>query len=463
MRYKIKNIPKYLNHNSLKATLITNLEIEKKDLKLIHKPGQDFAIIIVKNPLSIDNIKLNNNLCKISLCNVQIKNDLDQEEKEIDIRDLVTPLWKLTYEEQLRYKKNNLEKFYKKEIEYHHTNNLYRNNCQFGVGLNELNEPTVGFRAKYNKSCPDKVYEIDKCINVSPKMKQIINELNDKFRKQPELIYLKSKNQGYIRNIMIRESKDDIIVLIQIFDDEQIQNSFEANKFAETYSILNAFLQNQNILNIYIQFQTSAFNGFIPSNIHPISGSKLLIESLLEYKFEVSFFTFFQVNVEIASKISQSISKKGFQNKTLLDLCCGSGFFGIMLNKYFEKVIGIEINQECIEQAHRNIEINNIKNYSVRMEDVDKASFDEPCTIILDPPRAGVSKKTIQNIRNNKEINEIFYVCCAYKNSYQNILDLCKEESQRYKNKPFILQSIEGFDMFPFTEDSEVLIHLKRN
>lgn len=465
MRYKIKNIPKYLDYATIKTTLTTKLNIDKKSIKLLHKPRQDYAIFLTTEPINIDTIEIGNNPCKIILStiiettlNSNIKTDTDA-----DIRDLVTPLYKTAYNDQIVMKQKEIESFYKVKIEYYKTTNMYRNNCQFGVGFNINNEPVVGFRAKYNGQVPNLVYAIDGCINVSDNMKNIVKYIGDELRKKPELVYNRVNETGYISNVMIREAQSNAIVLLQIKDQGIIEENFRAGTLKDHYPVLAEFISTLKVNNLSLQFQYSKLNGFIPSEVYNVSGISILHEKIDGYMFEVSYFTFFQVNTDIANKICKVITEKGFKNTLLLDLCCGSGFFGIMLNKAFSKIIGIENNSECVKLAHLNIHNNNIHNYTIKLADVENEVFTEKCSVILDPPRAGVSKLTVQNLRANNGINEIFFICCAYKNSYKNIMDLCRVESKKYKNGAFVVRSVDAFDMFPNTEDSEILIHLTRN
>ena len=75
--------------------------------------------------------------------------------------------------------------------------------------------------------------------------------------------------------------------------------------------------------------------------------------------------------------------------------------------------MGIEIIEDAVIAAKRNADINNIENIKFicgRVEDyIDR--FNNIDLIIVDPPRSGLDKKTINNI---KRINpkEIIYVSC---------------------------------------------------
>lgn len=461
MRYKIRNIPRFLNHTSIKTAIMEELHLEKGDIKLLYKPNQDYGIIVLKSPIDAREIKIHNSLCKITPTSTKSR-ETQPRDVQIDIRDQVTPLWKQSYAEQIARKKGEIESFYKKPVKYHTTEQFYRNNCQFGVGFDLLNNPIVGFRAKYTKDYPNIVYDIRECVNVSPGMKKTVDGIVAALLPNPDLVFDAKTKCGFLRNIMIRECGEESIVLIQINDDGVIEGTFGTDLFDIEYLKLAGFLRELKIENLHIQFQSSVMNGFMPTRLYHISGIRFLTEKIGDFSFEISYFTFFQVNVDASIKICQAIIDKGFRNKVLLDLCCGSGFFGIMMSPFFDRIVGIEIDKECINQAHRNIENNKILNYTVKMADVESEVFNEDCTVILDPPRSGVSKKTIQNLRMNGGISEIFFICCAYKNSHQNIVDLCKEESKRYRNGPFVVKEIEAFDMFPYTEKSEILIHLVR-
>lgn len=447
--YKIKNLPKYLNHTSLKKLIEEEV---KMNIKLIYKQKTDYAII--KSEQEIENIEIaiRNNKCKIS----KHKNQKTIKKVSIetsDIRDRVTPLWKTSYAEQLEIKKAEIESFYKLQIIYHGTDSFYRNNCQFTFGYCD-EKACLGFKGNGSNN---KVYNIENCVNVSDTMKSKIDEVNKLIQDKKDIVYNTDTKLGYLRGLMVRESDFEQIALLQIHGENE-SNDQSTLKITDTH--VNNVLKHMPFNNLYVQFYNKAFNGFIPSEIHKYSGNEYLIHEIDGFKFKISFFSFFQINAQIASKICGRITSKLAKNNLLYDLCCGSGFFGIMLHKHFEKVVGIELNESAVQDAHFNINLNKIQNYEVIKGDISNFDLDIG-SALLDPPRGGVNKKFISKLRRSW-INEIFYISCDYKQSYQNIKDLCKDTSNQYPNKPFLIHSIEGFDMFPNTDKSEVLIHLTR-
>lgn len=91
-----------------------------------------------------------------------------------------------------------------------------------------------------------------------------------------------------------------------------------------------------------------------------LSGKGYYSETLNGLNFNVSPFAFFQVNTPVFEKILDEISSfaKIDQNTVLLDVCCGTGAIGLCLSKNAKKVIGVDIIAAAIENAKKNIELN---------------------------------------------------------------------------------------------------------
>jgi len=45
----------------------------------------------------------------------------------------------------------------------------------------------------------------------------------------------------------------------------------------------------------------------------------------------------------------------------LLDICCGTGSIGIALSDYFDKVFGVDIVEEAIKDADKNVKLNSLE------------------------------------------------------------------------------------------------------
>ena len=316
----------------------------------------------------------------------------------------------LNYPEQLAYKKEKVINIFKKygditvnpnivfDKEWHYRNKITLQAENNKIGL---------FKSKSNE-----IVEIDECLLISNSMNELI-----KFIK--ENIKLAGINQ-----IMLREANNQHMVVFK----GNIDNT-EALK-----------LKNK-VDSIYI-------------NNNHIYGTKEVTTTLEKYTFKISKDSFFQVNhnqtIKLYNKVKEYLNKK----KKILDLYCGTGSIGIYVSDNCQSILGIEINKQAIKDANINKKINNIENISFKCGDVANiiTSKDKYDTIIVDPPRSGLSKKT-RKILLEISTNYIIYVSC---NPITLVRDI-KELSSKYE-----LKDITLFDLFPNTyhvESISLLIH----
>ena len=173
-----------------------------------------------------------------------------------------------------------------------------------------------------------------------------------------------------------------------------------------------------------------------------------------KYKFKVNLNSFFQINPYTYEKMFNHIKKLISSNDVLLDLYSGVGVFSILLSENCKKIYGIEINENSYKNALENKKINNLENIDFMLGKVEdnlpkiKEKID---TIIVDPPRNGLSKTTIKQIININP-KKIIYVSC-------NPMTLSRDLN--LLNSNYNLESIKAFDMFPKTNHVECVCKLK--
>lgn len=302
-----------------------------------------------------------------------------------------------TYEKERKLKKEYLEKLFNRKINYLNTKNIY--NYRNKVTLHVMN----GILGLYN----DKTHNICKithCKLLKPKINQIINEL-------------KNYKLNNINEIIIKEINNKTMTIIR-------------GNPKENFNSLNTD-------SLYI-------------NDILVKGDKTLIDNINGIKYNISPNSFYQINQEgmitIYNKAKEYI-KKG--NK-LLDLYCGTGTIGIYLKDNFNEIIGCEINPSSIKDANENKNLNKIKNINFILNDAKniKGNFD---SIILDPPRSGLSKDVI-NFLNNSTSKNIVYISCNPKTLKRDIDLLSNYE----------LIDISCTDMFPRTKHVECVCLLSK-
>ena len=192
--------------------------------------------------------------------------------------------------------------------------------------------------------------------------------------------------------------------------------------------------------------------------------SNEIIEPTEEISFQANgnqFFydaqSFFQGNPFLIEPLIE-IAVGGANGETALDLYCGVGLFTLPLAKNFTKVIGVEGYERAVDFARRNVENARIENADVFCENVgdwlteNAAEMREIDFVLLDPPRAGTEKETIENLLKIKP-RVISYVSCE-----PSIL----ARDLRILMESYTIESITAVDLFPQTHHVETVVRLER-
>ncbi len=168
--------------------------------------------------------------------------------------------------------------------------------------------------------------------------------------------------------------------------------------------------------------------------------------------------SFFQGNPFLIEALIET-ALKDQTGKTALDLYCGVGLFTLPLARKFEKVYGVEANEKAIESAKKNIEHARLENAEVYAEPVgewlgDNAEkLNDVDFILLDPPRLGAEKETIEGILKIKP-EQISYVSCEPSTLARDLRMLCESVYE--------IESITAIDLFPQTHHVETVVILHR-
>jgi len=319
-----------------------------------------------------------------------------------------------TYEDSLSYKKKNLEDIISKyaNIKYNISIIPSPNNLAY---RNKITLKIINKEFGYYEPSSHNLIKIDKCLLAEPAINDFIPDIKYLNIEQGELTIRSNYNNELL--IWIK-SKVNIVPNI----------SYLKNK----HKIVGIVLNNK-----------------------PIYGESSFIEIINHQLFTVSYDSFFQINRHICSKIFNIIDENILPGETILDLYCGVGTLGINASKNAKKAFGIEIVKNAILNAITNSKINKRDNIYYMLGNVSTCLpkiKDKIDTIIVDPPRAGLDKKTKETIITFKS-PKIIYISC---NPMTLARDL-KELSSYYN-----VTNIFGLDMFPFTEHIESVCLLER-
>jgi len=170
---------------------------------------------------------------------------------------------------------------------------------------------------------------------------------------------------------------------------------------------------------------------------------------------------FFQVNWEQNRNMVRTVLDLAGvgEGDTVLDLYCGIGNFSLPLSKQANKVIGIESGYVAIEDARKNAQINGITNVEFIADDLQKGLKPllerklKADVIVLDPPRAGATLKTLERILAFVP-RKIVYVSC-------NPATLARD-LKFFHLFGFRLDRLQPVDMFPWTYHIECVAEMVR-
>ena len=145
--------------------------------------------------------------------------------------------------------------------------------------------------------------------------------------------------------------------------------------------------------------------------------------------------------------------------ETVLDLYCGIGNFALPLARKAARVVGIESGYSAIEDAGANAARNGITNAEFIADDLQKglkALLERKMradVIVLDPPRAGATLKTLERVLAFVP-QKIIYVSC-------NPSTLARD-LKYFHLFGFRLDRLQPVDMFPWTYHIECVAELAR-
>ena len=182
-----------------------------------------------------------------------------------------------------------------------------------------------------------------------------------------------------------------------------------------------------------------------------IIGPEKLTENVDNNEYTISPKSFWQSHINAPDLLLQQVMTEANiqQDEIVCDLYGGVGLFTLPISKLIGKngqVHLIEMNDTCIEDANNMFE--HIDNVFIHHGTVEQklGSVKKIDTIILDPPRNGVSKQ-VMNQMIEKKPHTIIYVSC-------NPSTLARDSKVLLDNK-YSLNNIVGLDLFPMTHHIE--------
>jgi len=291
----------------------------------------------------------------------------------------------------------------------------------------------------------DKVLDIKECFLQSAESNKIVNFTRKFFKSKNASIYSTHTHQGYLRYLVIKQASHTNNLMINLVTSEQNDEWMKkySEKLIEIVPTITTIVNNINNKKAATAFGEYEIKYF---------GDGFIYDKIGKYKFRISSNSFFQTNTIQAATLYQiALDYSELRGDEIVyDLYSGAGTISIFVSEKAKQVFSFEAIESAVKDARNNNKLNNINNVTHILADLDKSflpileqkSIPKPDVVLLDPPRAGMNPKTINDLKTLSP-GKIVYVSCNPATQARDIKLLAEAGYKLVKIKPV--------DMFPHT------------
>jgi 23S rRNA (uracil1939-C5)-methyltransferase len=310
----------------------------------------------------------------------------------------------------------------------------YRNKLEYTFG-DHGGELVLGFHARGRW---DLVVGVEDCLLASEPGNETRNRVRDWAQASGLDPYDRRSHQGLLRNLIVREGRRT----------GQLQ----------TRLVTSASEIPRPPVDLHTVIAGASGGTDGPTGA---LGSETLTEELSGLRLEISHSAFFQTNTEMAEQLYEvARDYAGLGGSELVfDLYCGIGTLSLVMARDAGDVWGLEIVPEAVTDAVRNAEANGLGNahfVAANARTGIRPLLEEagrPDVVVIDPPRAGLSKKIVRRVIECGAAR-IVYVSCNPTTLAPNVAQL--------GDAGYRLRRVRPVDMFPQTPHIECVALLER-
>lgn len=299
----------------------------------------------------------------------------------------------------------------------------YRTKMEFAIGMSAAGEATCGFVSASYGNSPAIEFPGLECRQVSDIARGVAQTVQEAVRASQFAVYDRESQTGVWRLAVFRSSQNEKETMLII----QATSAVDKNEF-------ESFVRSQNFEMdvVAIQYYDNCADGFFSdSPLIYLTERKSIEEKMCDLTFQISPFSFFQINPSTAEVLYKSVAELASAGNPdcVLDLCCGTGTIALTMAKNgLSNIVGVELVEEAVVDAKQNAIINgvDVSFHAGRVEDV-VPRLDlrgKNCVAVLDPPRSGVGSSLSRVIREKEFIRKVIYVSCNPKAAVRSLLPL---------------------------------------
>ena len=326
----------------------------------------------------------------------------------------------------------------------------YRNKVHAAFGEDRRHNVISGiYEANSHRIVP-----VDSCLIENKKADEIIVSIRDLLRSFKIRPYNEDTGYGLLRHVLVRVGHVSGEIMVVLVLGSPIMPS--KNNFVKALRKLHP-----EITTVVVNVNDRGTSMVLGDKEQVLYGKGYIEDELCGRKFRISPKSFYQVNpVQTEKLYNKAMCYAGLTGKeVLVDAYCGTGTIGIIAADKAGKVIGVELNGHAVRDARNNARMNQISNIEFYQNDAGKFLVEmaeqkaEVDVVMMDPPRSGSTEAFLDAVATIKP-GRVVYVSCNPDTLVRDLKYLTK--------KGYQVKKCVAVDMFPFTENCEVVCLLTR-
>ncbi len=332
--------------------------------------------------------------------------------------------------------------------------NSYRNKVQYPVARLGDGKVTAGFYASRSHRvipCPD-------CRLQPAVLNGIIRTLCSLMEHMKISVYDEATGRGLVRHLYLRHGVHSGEVMVCLV--------CNGTKLPRQQDFIERLLQlHPEITTVVLNVNTKNTNVVTGTENIVLFGPGYIRDTMCGVPVQLDPLAFYQVNTlgaeQLYSVAAQFAAEGAVKNGLLLDLYCGAGTIGLSMADRFEKLIGVEIVPQAVENARANAAAMGFGTHKPGFicAHAGKAAAQlaaeglAPDVIVLDPPRKGCDTPTLDAVLRMSPACIVMVSCNAA---------TAARDAKYLTDHGYAVRKVKPVDMFPRTKHVETVVLLSR-
>jgi len=325
----------------------------------------------------------------------------------------------------------------------------YRNKAQVPIGHGE-----GGLIGGFYEMGSHDIVDMDGCLIQQDENVDTVRAVKEAARLLSVSAYNRATGRGLLRHVVVRHARTTgqrMVVLVT--------NGRDIPHVRELVGLIRERVPG--VVSICQNVQTAATPVVFGEETRTLWGEDVIYDEIGGIRFAISPRSFFQVNPEQTERLyGKAVEYAALTgSETVIDAYCGIGTISLFLARHADRVYGVEIVPEAIEDARSNARLNGIANAKFEAGAAEvvmprwQAEGVQPDVIVVDPPRKGCDPALIATMLELRP-ERIVYVSCDPSTLAR---DLRLLEDGGYRTV-----EVQPVDMFPHTTHVECVIGMQR-